>query len=97
MINYANNLHLLCVSFGFAETINIKAIECYGQEQGWWDNPDEIVYFSAREDFQKSTSKDLPSYIKWPFMWLHNHDETMARTLNLPALQYVELSMTINI
>ncbi len=97
VINYANNLHLLCVSFGFAETINIKAIECYGQEQGWWDNPDEIVYFSAREDFQKSTSKDLPSYIKWPFMWLHNHDETMARTLNLPALQYVELSMTINI
>ena len=96
VIDYSNDIHLVSVSFGFAELISLDAVEKYGLERNWWKTQSDIVFYSAREDLRTGADDELPLHIKWPFMWLHGHDENMARTLNIPALQYVELSMPID-
>jgi hypothetical protein len=35
--------------------------------------------------------------MKWPFRWLHRQDESLGRTLNLPAIQQAELGITVEI
>jgi len=96
VIDYSNDIHLVSVSFGFAELISLDAVEKYGLERNWWKTQSDIVFYSAREDLRTGADDELPLHIKWPFIWLHGHDENMARTLNIPALQYVELSMPID-
>jgi KUP system potassium uptake protein len=97
VIDYPNDIHLVSASFGFAELISLDAVEKYGQEKNWWKTQSDIVFYSAHEDLRNGAEQGLPPYIKWPFIWLHSYDQNMARTLNIPALQYVELSMPIDV
>ena len=69
----------------------------FGQMQGWWHSPGEIVYYLGREEIRFTASGGLPRFMKWPFLWLHRQDESLGRTLNLPAIQQAELGITVEI
>ena len=94
---YGHGIYRVTASFGFAENISIESVEVLGRERGWWSASDEIVYFAAREDLRTGVRSGLPLAISWPYRLMHRYDENLARTLNLPALQYVELSLTVDV
>jgi len=92
---YPNGLYALDVSFGFAEQVSLEPVWAFGQSQGWWKSPDDIVYYLAREDIRFAATGGLPGFMKWPFVWLHRQDQSLGRTLQLPAVQYAELGTTV--
>ena len=95
--DYEKDIHFLTVAHGFAEGISIHAVILYGQERGWWKEASEIVYFSGREDLRAGSSHRLPLWIRWPFVWLHHYDRSLPSTLKLPAMNYVELGLPIDL
>ncbi len=95
--SFANGIYALDVSFGFAEPVSIDPVLAFGQSQGWWQRPDEIVYYLGREEIRFAVSGGLPRVMKWPFLWLHRQDESLGRSLKLPAAQHAELGTTVEI
>ena len=100
-MGYPNRIHVVTLSFGFAEEPSLAPVLEYGRGQGWWGKKEEeLVYYLGREDLrfaERAEGKGLPGFVKWPFAWLHRQDESLARTLQIPATQYAELSITIDI
>lgn len=94
---YGHGIHRVVARFGFAENPTMDAIEQFGKEQGWWKTPADLVYFSAREDLRKGVKSSLPPWLRTPYQVMHHYDENMAQSLRLPALQYVELGLTVDV
>ncbi len=94
---FGNGIYSLRLSFGFAEPPHIEPIIEFGKKQGWWQAPEEIVYYSGREDLRMGTQTHWPMLLKWPFFWLHRQDQSLDRALKLPAGQYAELGIRIDI
>jgi len=96
-IQHPNGIYTLLVEFGFAERINLDPVIQYGLEHRLWNNPKDIVYYSAREELRTGVQNNLNFWVRLAYVWLHKHDENHARSFHLPALQYVELSFTIDV
>jgi KUP system potassium uptake protein len=94
---FPNGIYAIDVSFGFAEPVSMDPVLAFGQAQGWWQGPDEIVYYLGREEIRFAADGGLPGFMKWPFLWLHRQDESLGRTLKLPAAQHAELGTTVDI
>ncbi len=94
---YGHGIYRVTASFGFAESASMDAVAQLGRERGWWKTPEDVVYFAAREDLRTGVRSRLPVAIRWPYRLMHRQDETLARTLKLPALQYVELGLTVDV
>lgn len=94
---FGNGIYRIIASFGFAESASMDAVEQLGQERGWWKTLDDVVYFAAREDLRTGVREGLPIAVRWSYRWMHRHDENLARSLRLPALQYVELGLTVDV
>ena len=94
---FSHGIYALEVSFGFAEPVSIDPVLTFGQMQGWWHSPGEIVYYLGREEIRFAASGGLPGFMKWPFLWLHRQDESLGRTLSLPPIQQAELGITVEI
>jgi len=92
----SHNIYLVHVYHGYYEQISIDPVINYGKELGWWKNASEIIYFSAKEDLSIENKFSLSLLYKWPFSWLHGMDENISRTLKLPAIQFVELTMPVD-
>ena len=94
---YGHEIYRVTASFGFAENVSIERIVALGCERGWWSTPDDIVYFAAREDLRAGVRSGMPMAVRWPYRMMHRWDENLAKTFNLPALQYVELGLTVDV
>ncbi len=94
---YSNRIYSLHAYFGFAEQVSIKPIFEFGIQQGWWTNVDEIRYHLGREDLRPYAPKGMPRWMRWPFIWLHRQDQSLAHTLEIPAAQFSEVAIVINI
>ena len=94
---YGHGIYRVTASFGFAENASLHGVQTLARDRGWWQEASDVVYFAAREDLRTGVRSGLPAVVRWPYRWMHRHDESLARTLNLPALQYVELGLTVDI
>jgi KUP system potassium uptake protein len=92
----SHNIYLVHVYHGYYEQISIDPVINYGKELGWWKKASEIIYFSAKEDLSIENKFSLSLLYKWPFSWLHGMDENISRTLKLPSIQFVELTMPVD-
>ena len=92
----SHNIYLVHAYHGYYEQMTIDPVIEFGKDQGWWQNSSEIIYFSAKEDLSITNKLSLSLLYKWPFSWLHGMDENISRTLKLPAIQFVELTMPVD-
>ena len=92
----SHNVYLVHVYHGYYEQICIEPVINIGKQYGWWENSTEIIYFSAKEDLSFKNEFNLSIIYKWPFSWFHGMDENISRTLKLPAIQFVELTMPVD-
>jgi KUP system potassium uptake protein len=94
--SYGHGIHLVHVSYGFAETIAIEPVVEFGCRQGWWRDATEIVYYLGREDLRSGGAGGFWWIIRWPFQWLLRQDQSLGRTLRLSSSQLAEVGMVID-
>lgn len=94
---FENNIHLVHLRSGFREPISIEPLVDLGRRLGWWRDGADVVYFSCREEIRAASRPLMNPAIRWPYLWLHGFDLSVPRTLDIPALQYVELGLRIDL
>lgn len=88
-------IHRLVISYGFSETPSIAPLIRWGIDSGYWENSKNLVFFSIQESIRRGRHDRMAAHIRYPFTFLHHHDETLTRVIGLPGMQFVELGMPI--
>jgi KUP system potassium uptake protein len=94
---YSHNIKLVHMTFGFWEPLSLEPLVKLGQQQGWWNKEEDLVYFSVRENLRLTQSGSMPQAIRWPFAMLHKLDQRILTTLKLDTTRCVELGVTVDI
>jgi len=94
--NYANNIHVVQLTFGYWEKISIRPVIEMGKVYSWWKDESEVIYFGIREDLRLSRSSIFLTAIKYSYFLLHKLDRPVSRELNLNGLRYIELGAPID-
>jgi len=94
--NYANNIHVVQLTFGYWETTSIRPVIEMGKVYSWWKDESEVIYFGIREDLRLSRSSIFLTAIKYSYFLLHKLDRPVSRELNLNGLRYIELGAPID-
>jgi KUP system potassium uptake protein len=97
VVDHGQDVHSATILGGFAEGLTLAPLIEHGLRAGWWRDEAEIVYFAGREQLRSGTEHALPGWMRAPFRMLHRHDESLARTLRLPASRYVEIGIVIDV
>ena len=94
---YPHNIKLVHVSFGYWEPISLDPVVKLGQQRGWWQKEEELVYYSVRENLRLSRKGGLPGLVRWHFALLHKLDQRILGTLNLDPTRCVELGIPVDV
>jgi len=97
MREYRHDVYFMQATFGFAEPIAIEPVIEFGKRCGLWARAEDIRYYLGREDLAPRATKGVPSVMKRPFIWLHRQDQTIVRALQIPAHQFSEVGIAIDI
>ena len=94
---YPHNIKLVHMTFGFWEPLSLAPLVKIGQQRGWWNKEEDLVYYSVRENLRLTQKARLPLYIRWHFAMLHKLDQRILTTLKLDPTRCVELGVSVDI
>jgi KUP system potassium uptake protein len=94
---YPHNIKLVQMTFGFWEPLSLEPLVKLGQQHGWWNKEEDLVYFSVRENLRLAQRAILPLAIRWHFAMLHKLDQRILTTLRLDPTRCVELGVSVDI
>lgn len=94
---YPHNIKLVHMTFGFWEPLSLEPLVKLGQQRGWWNKEEDLVYFSVRENLRLTQRARLPLVIRWPFAMLHKLDQRILTTLKIDPTRCIELGVSVDI
>ena len=94
---YPHNVKLVYMTFGFWESLSLEPMVKLGQQRGWWNKEEDLVYYSVRENLRLTQRASLPLAIRWPYAMLHKLDQRILTTLKLDPTRCVELGVSVDI
>ena len=94
---YPNNVKLVYMTFGFWEALSLEPMVKLGQQRGWWNKEEDLVYYSVRENLRLTQRASLPLAIRWPYAMLHKLDQRILTRLKLYPTRCVELGVSVDI
>lgn len=94
---YPHNIKLVHMTFGFWEPLSLEPLVTFGQQRGWWNKEEDLVYYSVRENLRLTQGASLPLAIRWHFALLHKLDQRILATLKLDPTRCVELGVSVDI
>jgi K+ transporter len=94
---YPHNVKLVYITFGFWESLSLEPMVKLGQQRGWWNKEEDLVYYSVRENLRLTQKASLPLAIRWPYAMLHKLEKRILSTLKLDPTRCVELGVSVDI